>query len=329
MSTIDHIHIAGFDLNLLVAFDALMSERSVTRAAQRLGMTQSAMSHNLGRLRTVFDDELFVRSPKGVEPTPRAQALAGTVSSILCTVQGRLLAPEAFDPATANRRFTIGMSDYLEGLLLPYLIPALRAEAPGVSLEICSIGQFYTSELLDEGKIDIGLGRIETGGVLHKRRKLWSERYVVLCQAEAVQPSGVLDLETFLASPHAVLSAREGNCRLVDDALAELGLRRFAIVTTPHVYALPNLVRMTGALATLPATIAGCWASLFGLAVSELPFAVPSFDISMTWHASFDRDAAHLWLRARILAALEAARKEMAAHGKAVPAETDISIAAA
>ncbi|HTR17469.1 MAG TPA: LysR family transcriptional regulator [Acetobacteraceae bacterium] len=329
MSTIDHSNITRFDLNLLVAFDALMSERSVTRAAQRLGITQSAMSHNLGRLRAVFDDELFARSPKGVEPTPRAQALAGIVGSVLCTVQGRLLATEDFDPAVASRRFTIGMSDYLEGALLPYLVPTLRAEAPGVSLEVRSVDQVYATELLDEGKIDLGLGRIETGGVLHKRRKLWSDRYVVLCPPDAVQASGALDLETFLASPHAVLSARDGNCRLVDDALAELGLQRFAVVTTPHVYALPELVRMTGVLATLPATIAGCWASLFGLAVSELPFAVPSFDISMTWHASFDRDPAHLWLRARILSALDTAHERLSAHKKAPPAEADISIAAA
>jgi DNA-binding transcriptional LysR family regulator len=126
---------------------------------------------------------------------------------------------------------------------------------------------------------------------------------MVLCCPEKIGPSGGVDLDTFAAASHAVFTARDGNCRIVQDELERLALNRLAIVTTPHLCALPNLVRRTGAMATVPASIAANWAPLFGLKVSPLPFEVPAFDISMVWHASFDRDAAHSWLRAQILAA--------------------------
>jgi DNA-binding transcriptional LysR family regulator len=169
---IDHGRIAGFGLNLFVAFDVIMRERNLTRAAQSMGLTQSAMSYKLRRLRTLFDDELFARTQKGVEPTPRAHELAKAVSLLLRAIQQQFFEPREFDPATVMRRFTIGMSDYLEVLLLPSLVNVIRATASGVSLEVRSIDQIYTTELLDSGQIDIGIGMIQKGGDLHRRRHL-------------------------------------------------------------------------------------------------------------------------------------------------------------
>lgn len=306
--SIDHAHILKFDLNLLVAFDALMSERNVTRAAQRIGISQSALSHNLGRLRTLLSDELFVRSARGIEPTPRAQELAETVSTVLCTIQSRLIEPEQFNPATDERTFTLGLTDYLESLLMPPLIATVREQAPHVNFVIRPIDQDYPADLLDSGEIDLAIGKVETGNDLHKRRKLWSERYVVLATPEKIGPSGVMDLDTFLSTPQAVIVSKDGRCRLVDEMLAELGLKRHAAVTTPHLFTLPILVRDANMIAPVPASFARAWAPVFGLAISPGPVDVPPYDISLAWHTSSDRNAGHAWLRQQVLAALEPVR---------------------
>ncbi|HEV7322200.1 MAG TPA: LysR family transcriptional regulator [Ensifer sp.] len=306
--TIDHAHILKFDLNLLVAFDALMSERNVTRAAQRIGISQSALSHNLGRLRTLLSDELFVRSARGIEPTPRAQELAETVSNLLCTIQSRLIEPEQFDPATDERTFTLGLTDYLESLLMPSLLATVRDKAPRVNFVVRPIDQDYPADLLDTGEIDIAIGKVETGNELHKRRKLWSERYVVLALPEKIGPSGVIDLDTFLSTPQAVLVSKDGRCRLVDEILAESGLKRLATVTTPHLFTLPILVRDANMIAPVPASFARAWAPVFGLAISPGPVDVPPYDISLAWHSSSDRNTGHTWLRQQILTALEPVR---------------------
>lgn len=306
--SIDHAHILKFDLNLLVAFDALMSERNVTRAAQRIGISQSALSHNLGRLRTLLSDELFVRSARGIEPTPRAQELAETVSTVLCTIQSHLIEPEQFNPATDERTFTLGLTDYLESLLMPPLIATVREQAPHVNFVIRPIDQDYPADLLDSGEIDLAIGKVETGNDLHKRRKLWSERYVVLATPEKIGPSGVMDLDTFLSTPQAVIVSKDGRCRLVDEMLAELGLKRHAAVTTPHLFTLPILVRDANMIAPVPASFARAWAPVFGLAISPGPVDVPPYDISLAWHTSSDRNAGHAWLRQQVLAALEPVR---------------------
>ncbi|MEI2298506.1 LysR family transcriptional regulator [Ensifer sp. MJa1] len=305
---IDHAHILKFDLNLLVAFDALMSERNVTRAAHRIGISQSALSHNLGRLRTLLSDELFIRSARGIEPTPRAQELAETVSAILCTIQSRLIEPEQFDPATDERTFTLGLTDYLESLLMPPLLAAVQEKAPRVNFVIRPIDQDYPADLLDSGEIDLAIGKVETGNELHKRRKLWSERYVVLAPPEKIGPSGVMDLDTFLSTPQAVLVSKDGRCRLVDEILAERGLKRLEVITTPHLFTLPILVRDAKMIAPVPASFARAWAPVFGLAISPGPVDVPPYDISLAWHTSSDRNAGHAWLRQQVLAALEPVR---------------------
>ncbi|MDI7863678.1 LysR family transcriptional regulator [Rhizobiaceae bacterium n13] len=308
---IDHAHILKFDLNLLVAFDALMSERNVTRAAQRIGTSQSALSHNLGRLRALLSDELFVRSARGIEPTPRAQELAETVSGILCTIQSRLIEPEQFDPATDERTFTLGLTDYLESLLMPPLLAAVHEQAPNVNFVIRPIDQVYPADLLDSGEIDLAIGKVETGNELHKRRKLWSERYVILSNPEKSGHAGTIDLETFLATPQAVIVTKDGHCRLVDEILADRGLKRHAAVTTPHLFTLPILVRETRMIAAVPASFARAWAPVFGLAISPGPVDVPPYDISLAWHASSDRNSGHAWLRKMVLAALEPVRAKV------------------
>jgi DNA-binding transcriptional LysR family regulator len=165
MTSIDHANLSRLDLNLLVAFDALLTERSVTRAAARVGLGQSAMSHNLARLRTLFGDELLTRGAEGMRPTPRALALADPVRVTLAQIQAAVLQRKAFDPATAERIFRIGLADSIEVAVIPSLLARLRKEAPSVSLRLRSINRYSVLEELDTGKLDLGVGVFDQGQI--------------------------------------------------------------------------------------------------------------------------------------------------------------------
>ena len=153
MTSIDHANLSRLDLNLLVAFDALLTERSVTLAAARVGLGQSAMSHNLGRLRVLFGDELLTRGAEGMRPTPRALALADPVRVTLAQIQASVLQREAFDPSTAERTFRVGLADSIEVAVIPGLLARLRSVAPSVSLRLRSINRLSILEELDTGRM--------------------------------------------------------------------------------------------------------------------------------------------------------------------------------
>ena len=170
---IDHANLSRLDLNLLVAFDALLAEGSVTRAAERVGIGPPSMSHALARLRRLLKDELFVRAPDGVRPTPRALALAGPVRGALSAIQEMLLQGEGFDPAGAERTFLLGMPDSIEVVLLPRLLAHLEAEAPKIRVRVRSIDRFEVLEQLDRDRLHLGIaGLLTEGTVHHKRRRL-------------------------------------------------------------------------------------------------------------------------------------------------------------
>jgi LysR family transcriptional regulator, mexEF-oprN operon transcriptional activator len=180
MTSIDHANLSRLDLNLLVAFDALLTERSVTRAAARIGLGQSAMSHNLARLRTLFGDELLTRGADGMRPTPRALALADPVRVTLAQIQAAVLQREAFDPSTADRVFRIGLADSIEVALIPGLMARLRRAAPDVSLRLRSINRLSVLEELDSGRLDLGIGVFDHGKIHHKRRPLYTDNFLCL-----------------------------------------------------------------------------------------------------------------------------------------------------
>ena len=180
MTSIDHANLSRLDLNLLVAFDALLTERSVTRAAARIGLGQSAMSHNLARLRTLFGDELLTRGAEGMRPTPRALALADPVRVTLVQIQAAVLQREAFDPSTADRTFRIGLADSIEVAVIPGLLARLAQRCAGVSLRLRSINRVSILEELDTGKLDLGVGVFDHGQIDHKRRPLYTDNFLCL-----------------------------------------------------------------------------------------------------------------------------------------------------
>jgi DNA-binding transcriptional LysR family regulator len=297
MTSIDHANLSRLDLNLLVAFDALLTERSVTRAAARIGLGQSAMSHNLARLRTLFGDELLTRGAEGMRPTPRALALADPVRVTLAQIQAAVLQREAFDPSTAERTFRIGLADSIEVAVIPSLMARLRKEAPSVSLRLRSINRYSVLEELDTGKLDLGVGVFDQGQIHHKRRPLYTDNFLCLFNPAQVNFTTPISLADYLAVPHVLTTLSADAHGAVDEALAKLKLRRTIALTTPGFLAVPFVVRRAPVVTTMPSKLARYFADAFDLATSPPPIELPSLTISLLWHASFDHDPGHVWLR--------------------------------
>ena len=300
---IDHINLAGVDLNLLVALDALLAERSVTKAAARIGIGQSAMSHNLARLRELFGDELMTRGPRGMQPTPRALALADPVRIALAQIETLVSRQEAFDPATAERVFRIGLPDSTEVLLGPALLAYVCEHAPGIRF------RFYAAEgqgLLDDLDADrldlgIGVGGFAGGQVHHKRRVLATDSYLVMFNAKKVHLKSPISLDDYVRLPHVLTSLRRGELGVVDEALEKLGLSRKIALVTPRFVAVPFLVAGAAVISTMHARLARYFAGELDLSLSPPPVELPQLTTSLLWHASYDTDPAHVWLREMIV----------------------------
>ncbi|APH60687.1 Transcriptional regulator, LysR family [Granulibacter bethesdensis] len=295
--SIVHRNLSRLDLNLLTAFDAIYTERSVTKAAECIGVGQSAMSHNLARLREALQDELFVRTPSGMEPTPRARAIADTVRNLLWTVQDKLLTTRSFTPATAERIWRIGLADNIESLLMPPLLDMMLKEAPGMRIQAIFTDGLRVLEALDRDELDMGIGVFRHGGNVHKRRNFAPDSYLCLYDPKQITLEGPITLDQYASLPHVLVSLRGIFHGVADDALSLLGRTRTIVMTTPHFLSVPYVLRGAPVITTLPGTLARSAASAHGLCVSPLPFELAPFRLSMLWHSSYDNDPAHRWLR--------------------------------
>jgi DNA-binding transcriptional LysR family regulator len=300
---IDHINLAGVDLNLLVALDALLAERSVTKAAARIGIGQSAMSHNLARLRELFGDELMTRGPRGMQPTPRALALADPVRIALAQIETLVSRQEAFDPATAERTFRIAMPDSTEVLIGPALLAYVCEHAPGIRFRFYAAEGQGLLDDLDADRIDlaIGVGAFAGGQVHHKRRVLATDSYLVMFNAKKVHLKPPISLEDYVRLPHVLTSLRRGERGVVDEALEKLGLSRKIALVTPRFVAVPFLVAGAAVVTTMHARLARYFAEELDLSLSPPPVELPQLTTSLLWHASYDTDPAHIWLRETII----------------------------
>ena len=286
------------DLNLLVAFDALVSERSVTRAADRLGLSQPATSHALARLRTLFGDPLLVRSASGrsMEPTRRALALREPVAAILADVSRVLSEAEAFDPASADRCFRIRASDLLGRVFLAGLVGRLRAEAPGVSLDVVHLDPAETVDALAAGRIDLALSTgLETGAAMASA-PLARDRMVALMAASHPAARAPPSLDAFLALAHLRVAMSPTDRRFVDAVLARRGLSRRVALTVPHWLLVPHVLRTSDLVATMPRRLAAVLAEA-DLSIRPLPFDTDPFEWRLYWQARSTGDAGLDWLR--------------------------------
>ena len=290
------LHIAAFDLNLLLAFDALWTERHVTRAARRIGLTQSAMSHALGRLRAQLEDPLFQRTPRGLLPTARAHALAPAIAEALEIVR-RAVAPDGrFAPATLERTFTLGTTDYGELVLLPRLFARLSREAPGVRLVVRPLAGAGARELLS-GEHDLVLGVAPPDGAGLRGEVLFTDGFVSLLRAAHPAARRPLTLARYLALPHVLVSPQGRGDSAVDVALRERKLERRLVLRVPHFLSAPLVIAESDAIMTLPERVARAVAAQHRLVVRKPPLPLPGFSFSQFWHTRNDGDAAHQWLR--------------------------------
>ncbi|MDI3290824.1 LysR family transcriptional regulator [Polyangium sp. 15x6] len=302
MTIIDHTHLARLDLNLLVAFDALLTERHVTRAAARLGLSQSAMSHNLARLRDLFGDELFVRAERGMRPTPRARELSAQVRSALAGIQATLQASAPFDPARDERHFRIAVYDDMEIALLPPLLAHLEALGSNVRIEIRPFAPADVPDMLDAAELDLAIGVLGEGRTHHKRRVICAgDTYLCLFDPHGHELPVPMTAKHYAEIPHVRISSRKDLEDGIDAALAKRRLKRRIALSTPHAVGVPYLLRRLRAVATLRRSVALAAAKTLDLSTAEVPITLPKSAISMVWHSSYDNGPAHRWLREEIL----------------------------
>jgi DNA-binding transcriptional LysR family regulator len=295
--------ISRVDLNLLKAFDALLDSRSVTKAAQRLGLTQPAVSGMLTRLRHTFNDPLFVRGQRGVLPTPRALALAGPLRQTLLDIAG-LLNPAAFVPAQADLTLAIAATDYAQNAVLVPLLAILRAEAPSIRVSARPVVLHALAQQLENGELDMAVITPDMGLGTLRRRALFDEHYVCITRQGHPLAGRSLDIDTFCALDFALMS-HDGAAfyGVTDIALASLGRTRRVVAAVPSFLVLINLVRHSDLAAVVPARLTEGEPDL---QVQALPFAIPGFTKILAWHERVHADPAHRWLRDRLASGIGA-----------------------
>lgn len=289
--------IKDVDLNLLKALDALLETRSVTRAAERLGLTQPAVSGMLTRLRDTFDDPLFIRSQRGVLPTRRAEGLAVPLRQALIDMQA-LLAPQAFVPAKAAMTVTMAATDYAQkAVLLPFMA-LLRREAPDIRLSIRPVALSILGQQMEGGDLDMALITPDMALDTMRSRRLFDEHYVCVMRKGHPAADARLTIDRFCSLDHALMSHDGSKFRgATDAALAQIGRSRRVVAVVPSFLVLIDLVRHSDLVAMVPSRLV---AGTKDLLVRRPPLAVPGFTKVLTWHERLQSDPAQKWLRDRL-----------------------------
>jgi DNA-binding transcriptional LysR family regulator len=299
MNGMQEINIAGFDLNLLKAFDALLRERGVTPAARRIGLSQPAMSHALGRLRQLFKDPLFVRTPQGMEPTPRARELAAHIGPALDRLRGALSLGATFEPRLSQRAFTIGIAEYAEIALVDRLAAAFRVAAPLADLRLVATSGPDILKRLDAGSVDLVLAHLGAMPPRIEARVAYRDPFVALTRRRHPAVAPPISLEQYARLPHVLVSPRGVATGGIDGQLAQHGLkRRIALVVSTYL-ALPLLLARSDLVAAAPSRAAARIAALGKLDIHPLPFA-GAVEVGMAWHRRDATEPAQSWFRALV-----------------------------
>lgn len=293
-----------FDLNLLVAFDVLMRELNVTRAAEQMFLTQSAMSHILHRLRQQLDDPLLVKTPAGMKPTERALALIDPVRVLLTEMEQLIQPPLAFEAGTSQRRFILAATDYMEFLLIPELSGLIDQMAPGIDIHVKRTESSFPVTQLENGSLDVVLGFesvLNPPAHLHCHR-LFSDQMACVVRQNHSLIKKAPSLAEYVAVPHMLISRTGSNVGVIDEKLTELGLERRIKLIVPHFLSAPLIVAETDMILSLPFRIAEQFKTFAPLEIFPVPIDLPVYDLVMIWHPLRDKDPAHLWLRDKIIA---------------------------
>ncbi|MEI9936503.1 MAG: LysR family transcriptional regulator [Pseudomonadota bacterium] len=287
--------LSSIDLNLLVILRALLRERHVTRAARQVGLSQSATSHALARLRELCGDPLLVRHGRSLELTPRATRLLPGLERGLTELQGVVTREPAFDPKRARRLFSLGMADYAQALLLRPLLRSLRLAAPEIDLNVVTFPNLQ--ELLESGGLDLAIS--VTGAITPalSTQPLFDDGFVCMVRRGHPSVRGKLTLDAYLSLHHVVVAPSGTSGSVVDTELDRLGLVRRVALRVSSFLVAPIVVAETDFISTTPERLARRLAKRFALHLMPPPFPIPRFELSLAWHPRFDDDPAHRWLR--------------------------------
>ena len=298
------------DLNLLLAFDALMQDGNLTRAGFRLGLSQPSMSHALSRLRKISGDPLFVRVPTGMEPTPFALKISGAVRDGLALLQNALDGAAVFDPSTYNRTFQILMSDIGELVYLPRLINKLKISAPNVNLRVLQLPRESYQNAFVSGEAYLAIGFLPGLKAGFYQQRLFEDSYVCIARKGHPRIRDDLSLQQFTQESHVLIepagsrystvSLQSSTTTFIERYLADQGLSRRIALRVPHFLVVPEIVQQTDLLATVPGSVMTYIRPMPKLKILQLPILTPRFQINQFWHQRNHHDVANTWLRRTI-----------------------------
>ena len=294
--------IRAVDLNLLKAFDALTNERAVTRAADRIGLSQPAMSHALSRLRSLFADDLFVRTPTGMEPTARAREIAPLVAAAIEHIEAALNLGIGFDPAKSTGIFTAGMAEYAEVALVGRLAAAFARQAAKATLRLTPLTGVGAAEQLDRGAIDVAVAHLGTLPTHVESILLLRDPFVVVARRGHPIAGQTLSIEAYAALNHILVSPRGDTSGALDRILVDFGLRRRIALLVATYLALPVALAASDLVATVPRRTARQIAATAEIEIMPLPIDF-SMTVSMAWHRRAASEPAQAWFRSLLVAA--------------------------
>lgn len=293
--------ISNVDLNLLRIFDALMRTKNVTLAGAEVGLSQPAVSFALNKLRSLTGDPLFVRTTRGMEPTPRASRMAEPIRHIMDVVKRDVFIKDEFDPRMSSRTFMLSLSDVGEMVFLPKLLKRLRQEAPNVTLKSVSMSPARLEEAMTAGEVDLAIGYFpDVTKANFYQQHLFTHSFTCLVRKDHPFIRGKLSMKQFLAATHVVIHAEGRSQEIMERFFDEQHIQRRVGLTIPHFLSIPHVLPESDMIVTVPYSCAKAFVKLGSLQMVDLPMKAPSFDLKQHWHARYHREPANQWLRGLI-----------------------------
>lgn len=297
------INMRSIDLNLLLVFEALLQAKNVTHAGSLLGLSQPATSAALSKLRMTLKDPLFVRTPHGMEPTPRALLLAKPLQQALIVIRDEVLRQPSFDLATTARMFTIAMTDVAEMVFLPRLLRLLSEEAPLANLKTVIMSPAALELALESGTVDLAIGLFpDLKRASFYQQRLFQHPFVCIVRKDHPSIGRRMTLAQFLSASHAVVEAEGRNSEVFERMLERRGLERRVMLRIPHFLSIPMVIADSDLVVTIPRVLGEVFARMTNIRVVAPPIKIGNYDVRQYWHERFQKDPANQWLRTAIAA---------------------------
>ena len=291
------MNISDFDLNLLVVFDAVITEGGISRAADRLDLSQPAVSNAMARLRKATGDRLFVRMANGMAPTPYALRIAGPVRHALATIRDSLSDSQGFDAATAERSFVLYLTDLGEAFFLPRLLARLSQVAPGVRIRTLPMPPEAAQEALKSGEVDLAVGNLPDFRTGFYQQRLFREHYVCAVRRDHPAIGERITPRQFAAASHAIVTPAGTGHGVIERKLMEHGLESRIVLRVQNFLVLPSIVATTKLIALVPHSVGSQLSRNNDIKLLPVPISIPTFDVKQCWHERFHGDEGNRWLR--------------------------------